>query len=124
MKVTRGNGRAFTLIELLVVIAIIAVLASILFPVFSQAREKARQTACVSNMKNLSLAVTQYVQDHDEAFPFHRTPCYAGGIGVYRTVFFGAGDWYETVYTYGRSWDIYRCPSARYEWVWKANCYP
>lgn len=60
----------FTLIELLVVIAIIAILAAILFPVFAQAREKARQTQCMSNMKNLALAAMQYVQDYDERFPF------------------------------------------------------
>jgi prepilin-type N-terminal cleavage/methylation domain-containing protein/prepilin-type processing-associated H-X9-DG protein len=61
--------RAFTLIELLVVIAIIAILAAILFPVFAQAREKAKQAGCFSNMKNLGLAVTMYVQDYDESFP-------------------------------------------------------
>src|SRR6187549_594984 len=59
----------FTLIELLVVIAIIAILAAILFPVFAQAREKARQTACLSNEKQLVLGVLQYVQDYDEVFP-------------------------------------------------------
>lgn len=59
----------FTLIELLVVIAIIAILAAILFPVFAQAREKARQTACISNEKQMGLAMLQYNQDFDEAFP-------------------------------------------------------
>lgn len=59
----------FTLIELLVVIAIIAILAAILFPVFAQAREKARQTDCLSNQKQIALAFLQYVQDYDERFP-------------------------------------------------------
>ena len=65
----RVTNRAFTLIELLVVIAIIAILAAILFPVFAQAREKARQTSCLSNEKQIGLAMMQYVQDYDEAFP-------------------------------------------------------
>jgi prepilin-type N-terminal cleavage/methylation domain-containing protein len=64
-----GRSLGFTLIELLVVIAIIAILASILFPVFAQAREKARQTACVSNMRQIGLGITQYVQDNDEVYP-------------------------------------------------------
>jgi prepilin-type N-terminal cleavage/methylation domain-containing protein len=59
----------FTLIELLVVIAIIAILAAILFPVFAKAREKARQTSCLSNQKQLALAWMQYVQDYDEVVP-------------------------------------------------------
>ncbi|MCS6949969.1 MAG: DUF1559 domain-containing protein [bacterium] len=61
--------RGFTLIELLVVIAIIAILAAILFPVFAQARAKARQAACISNMKQFGLAMLMYVQDYDEMFP-------------------------------------------------------
>src|SRR6266496_3296806 len=58
--------RGFTLIELLVVIAIIAIIAAILFPVFAQAREKARQAACMSNLRQIGLAFAQYVQDYDE----------------------------------------------------------
>ncbi|HEV2472758.1 MAG TPA: prepilin-type N-terminal cleavage/methylation domain-containing protein, partial [Chthonomonadales bacterium] len=65
MKLRRG----FTLIELLVVIAIIAILAAILFPVFAQAREKARAISCLSNEKELGLSVLMYVQDYDENFP-------------------------------------------------------
>jgi prepilin-type N-terminal cleavage/methylation domain-containing protein/prepilin-type processing-associated H-X9-DG protein len=66
--------RGFTLIELLVVIAIIAILAAILFPVFAQAREKARQASCLSNLKQLGVASMMYVQDYDETYP--------GGKGV------------------------------------------
>jgi prepilin-type N-terminal cleavage/methylation domain-containing protein/prepilin-type processing-associated H-X9-DG protein len=61
--------RGFTLIELLVVIAIIAILAAILFPVFAQAREQARKTTCLSNLKQIDLSVQMYVQDYDEVFP-------------------------------------------------------
>lgn len=71
---SQGNRRTrlaqgFTLIELLVVIAIIAILAAILFPVFAKAREKARQTTCLSNLKQDSLGILQYVQDYDETYP-------------------------------------------------------
>jgi prepilin-type N-terminal cleavage/methylation domain-containing protein/prepilin-type processing-associated H-X9-DG protein len=61
---------AFTLIELLVVIAIIAILAAILFPVFAQAREKARQTGCLSNLKQMGAATMMYMQDYDETVPW------------------------------------------------------
>lgn len=65
----KTNHKAFTLIELLVVIAIIAILAAILFPVFAAAREKARQTACASNLKQIGIAFEQYAQDYDEQYP-------------------------------------------------------
>jgi prepilin-type N-terminal cleavage/methylation domain-containing protein len=66
---TRRTSPAFTLIELLVVIAIIAILAAILFPVFAQAREKGRQAACLSNTKQIALALSMYTQDFDETTP-------------------------------------------------------
>ncbi|HEY3332533.1 MAG TPA: DUF1559 domain-containing protein [Capsulimonadaceae bacterium] len=81
MKTTYKNS-GFTLIELLVVIAIIAILAAILFPVFATAREKARQTTCASNLKQLGLGFTQYIQDYDETYPIatdyggHTSPVY------------------------------------------------
>ncbi len=73
----RKTTAAFTLIELLVVIAIIAILAAILFPVFAQAREKARASSCLSNYKQTSLAILQYSQDYDEKFP-QASPFYSG----------------------------------------------
>jgi len=69
------KNKGFTLIELLVVIAIIAILVAILFPVFAAAREKARQTACMSNLKQIGLATMQYVQDYDELYYPHRINC-------------------------------------------------
>jgi prepilin-type N-terminal cleavage/methylation domain-containing protein/prepilin-type processing-associated H-X9-DG protein len=74
MKTDRAG---FTLIELLVVIAIIAILAAILFPVFAKVREKARQTQCLSNEKQIGLAVLQYVEDYDESYPLAQLPNYS-----------------------------------------------
>jgi prepilin-type N-terminal cleavage/methylation domain-containing protein len=70
-KLRKRSG--FTLIELLVVIAIIAILAAILFPVFAQAREKARSASCLSNLKQIGLAVMMYTQDYDEIYPANYT---------------------------------------------------
>src|ERR1700734_960021 len=78
---TRGERQGFTLIELLVVIAIIALIAAILFPVFASAREKARQTTCLSNEKQMALALNQYVQDYDERLI---QGGFSGALGTYR----------------------------------------
>src|SRR3984893_16343165 len=75
--------RGFTLIELLVVIAIIAILAAILFPVFAQAREAARKTTCISNMKQLGLGWLMYAQDYDEANPMTAQCCDVNGNQTY-----------------------------------------
>ncbi len=105
------STRAFTLIELLVVIAIIAILAAILFPVFAQAREKARSSACLSNAKQLALATLMYVQDNDELFPQSvysmDTPILMPGTNA--RVF----TLYDAVMPYIKNIDIFVCPSNR-----------
>ena len=79
-SIQQTANQGFTLIELLVVIAIIAILAAILFPVFAQAREKARQTSCLSNNKQLGLALNMYGQDYDGTLmqTITTTPCHRG----------------------------------------------
>lgn len=116
MKNIRRN--AFTLIELLIVIAIIAILAAILFPVFASAREKARQTTCASNEKQLGLAIIQYTQDYDETYPIAvdvnwNTPTTSWPLEILPyiksyNVFFDQDDsssnqagWYGTYISYG-----------------------
>jgi prepilin-type N-terminal cleavage/methylation domain-containing protein/prepilin-type processing-associated H-X9-DG protein len=97
MTQTRKQA-GFTLIELLVVIAIIAILAAILFPVFASAREKARQTACTSNVKQLGLAIAQYEQDYDEMVPSGNNS-WGSGYG-----------WAGDIYSYVKSAQVYVCP--------------
>ena len=96
----------FTLIELLVVIAIIAILAAILFPVFTKVREKARQTACMSNMKQLGLAFIQYNQDNDESMPPRFDPQFAQGKPGG-----GQGGWAGDIFPYVKSQGAFACPS-------------
>lgn len=83
MSSNRLVKHGFTLIELLVVIAIIAILAAILFPVFSQAREKARQTSCLSNNRQYAAAILMYAQDYDETFPMSAYPTADGIVTFY-----------------------------------------
>ncbi|MCS6775019.1 MAG: prepilin-type N-terminal cleavage/methylation domain-containing protein [Chloroherpetonaceae bacterium] len=96
----RDTQRAFTLIELLVVIAVIAILAAILFPVFAQAREKARQTACISHLRQQGMAIAMYAQDY-EAYPFHSSPA----SQVPRT------RWPDYIFPYVKNEMLFRCPS-------------
>ena len=98
--------KGFTLIELLVVIAIIAILAAILFPVFARAREKARQTSCLSNIKQIALAITMYASDYDETYastaldyPGHFTTSYTY--------------WMELFQPYTSNWQLFVCPSDK-----------
>ena len=104
---TRGRS-GFTLIELLVVIAIIAILAAILFPVFAQARDKARSTQCLSNNKQIALAFMQYIQDYDETFPASRytTDLAADGIDTARFM-----PWSVNIQPYVKNLGIFGCPS-------------
>jgi prepilin-type N-terminal cleavage/methylation domain-containing protein/prepilin-type processing-associated H-X9-DG protein len=97
----KDHGPGFTLIELLVVIAIIAILAAILFPVFAQAREKARQASCMSNLKQLGLAELQYVQDYDEKYS-----------GSYQNGPIARVYYPELIFPYTKSAQIGYCPDA------------
>ena len=116
----RRAKAGFTLIELLVVIAIIAILAAILFPVFAQAREKARQAACMSNQKQIGTALLMYTQDYDEMFPLR----YGDGNpadfeeGVQRS-------WKNMVYPYIKNKQVFACPSnptaKRGDFIWNGS---
>jgi prepilin-type N-terminal cleavage/methylation domain-containing protein/prepilin-type processing-associated H-X9-DG protein len=104
--------KGFTLIELLVVIAIIAILAAILFPVFAQAREKARQTACMSNLRQVGLAVQQYSQDNDENFVHTEL---GGNVDDAHEYYWG-----DMLQPYLKSWGLLTCPDADQKLQFKA----
>jgi prepilin-type N-terminal cleavage/methylation domain-containing protein/prepilin-type processing-associated H-X9-DG protein len=118
--------KGFTLIELLVVIAIIAILAAILFPVFARAREKARQTSCLSNVKQLGTAILMYVQDYDEVLPFAIGGATMGSLQALP----------ELLAPYMKNQQIQRCPSdptgaidftsyglSRYSYGWNMSAF-
>jgi len=102
MKRNRSSG--FTLIELLVVIAIIAILAAILFPVFAQAREKARAATCLSNMKQCGMGIMMYVQDNDEYMPYGYAYTWPGQAQLFW--------WQDLIRPYTKNEAIFQCPSA------------
>ncbi len=100
-------NRGFTLIELLVVIAIIAILAAILFPVFAKAREKARQTSCLSNLKQLGLGIMMYIQDYDERMPILYNPPDPPPPNPWWD-----SSWKVRIYPYVKNGQIFACPST------------
>ena len=104
---------AFTLIELLVVIAIIAILAAILFPVFAKVREKARQTACMSNLRQVGLGALQYAQDNDEAFVLTER---GGDIDDDHEYYWG-----DMLQPYIKNWQMLTCPDASQKIQFKAS---
>jgi prepilin-type N-terminal cleavage/methylation domain-containing protein/prepilin-type processing-associated H-X9-DG protein len=121
----KSNRKAFTLIELLVVIAIIAILAAILFPVFARARENARRTSCLSNLKQIGLGIMQYTQDYDEKLPASAvcgpqlletgvtstgTTC-SSPAGTYYHL------WWHEIYSYVKSTQVFVCPSTSATWT-------
>jgi prepilin-type N-terminal cleavage/methylation domain-containing protein/prepilin-type processing-associated H-X9-DG protein len=106
--------KAFTLIELLVVIAIIAILASILFPVFGRARENARRTSCASNLKQIGLGLMMYTQDYDENYP-------AAGISGGQALGYG---WAGDIYPYVKSAQLFVCSSDSSELIAPFNKAP
>jgi len=117
-----SQKRGFTLIELLVVIAIIAILAAILFPVFAQAREKARMASCLSNLKQIGVATQMYAQDYDETMAAWTFANYPAGL-------WGSPEWNNYGWSYAfyfwqpylKNVQVYTCPSAKDNFAGAAN---
>lgn len=113
MSLKQSEKQGFTLIELLVVIAIIAILAAILFPVFAQAREKARQTSCLSNLRQIGTATIMYAQDYDETVT--KTE-WGGDVDEAHEYFWG-----DMLQPYLKNWQILQCPSASQKIVFRTG---
>jgi len=108
---SRGKKSGFTLIELLVVIAIIAILAAILFPVFARARENARRTSCLSNVKQIALGVFMYSQDYDEKLPLQYIDLDGSDSWTPGTNADSDKGWAQIMQPYLKSTQIFQCPS-------------
>ena len=110
---TSSRRSGFTLIELLVVIAIIAILAAILFPVFAQARAKARAISCVSNVRQLALGLNMYSQDYDESYPsWNWGNSYSNGSAAVKND--GTTIWFNAILPYVKSVPVFKCPDDNY----------
>jgi len=105
--------RGFTLIELLVVIAIIAILAAILFPVFAQARERARMAVCLSNLKQVGLAGLMYIEDYDETYPPSTVNGTNTGYGANGQTYVNLANWKNLEQPYAKNVAIFWCPDSR-----------
>lgn len=115
MKQSRTSAKGFTLIELLVVIAIIAILAAILFPVFAQAKEAARKSSAISNAKQMSLAIIQYVDNNEDTHPF------SNFLASVQDPAASHSEWVNSIFPYTKSKDIYRIPSDPTKYQEKIN---
>jgi prepilin-type N-terminal cleavage/methylation domain-containing protein len=113
----KSRREGFTLIELLVVIAIIAILAAILFPVFAQAREKARQTSCMNNEKQIGTGLYTYLNDWDDTYPMNRFPTTvalkSNASGDLQPTWY---NWKRALYSYVKGVNVYLCPSNDKAW--------
>jgi prepilin-type N-terminal cleavage/methylation domain-containing protein/prepilin-type processing-associated H-X9-DG protein len=106
----KKSGGAFTLIELLVVIAIIAILAAMLLPALSRAKQKAWTISCNSNLHQIGLGMKMFADDNNELYPESGTTIYWGFIDVASPIGSGKASWMEQIFTYVGNTNVYRCP--------------